>query len=506
MRCDLLVRPVVLRPDRDAVAVLHLLERALDVMLRAVAAHQLGVAPRVVVGEQQGLAQQRVLEPLPGAPLEAVAQRRQAVPLTDRDGEQLAHVARRQPARDLLAGGLDTRLAAALGLAVAPAAQLPLQAAQPLAAFLDLAQQGAALGVEERLVERHQHGALEAEDRLAGAEGAHAGQAVGRQRAQPGGGHGQQVGVLRGHQRADEVERAALDPVEVFLRVVALVEDQRDVLGAVGEFAATAGEVRGEAAEGGGIGLVAGVGAVQQGQAGLGGDEQGDADDAQGLATLLGMAALGQRGALVEGVDVGEEVGGVEQDAAGVEAELALHGGDEVAFDGGNSLGLDAVHVVPEALGGELGGAEGEQAMEGGGVEPAGERGPGAGGEAAVEDGGEEVGADGRAGTALGDVAVDDAGEVEAAGEGEQGGAAAELAHDGVQWLGGRVSVLEFLSDGIGAAEVGLGNDLGLAVDALADAHVVVGVAVDDFLDEAGHGYRSYNSASKCLMSSVDRE
>ena len=44
----------------------------------------------------------------------------------------------------------------------------------------------------------------------------------------------------------------------------------------------------------------------------------------------------GQLGALVERIDVGEEVGGVKQHLAQVEAELAGHGGHDVAFDGGD--------------------------------------------------------------------------------------------------------------------------------------------------------------------------
>ena len=77
---------------------------------------------------------------------------------------------------------------------------------------------------------------------------------------------------------------------------------------------------------------------------------------------------------------------------------------------------------------------------------------------------------------------------LQAAGEREQGRAGAELADDGLERLGGDAGGLELLEDAVGIAEVGLGDDLGLAVDALADAGVVVGAAADDFLDEAGHG------------------
>ena len=95
----------------------------------------------------------------------------------------------------------------------------------------------------------------------------------------------------------------------------------------------------------------------------------------------------------------------------------------------------------------ELGGFEREQAVEDGALEPGGDGGFGAGVEAAVEGGDEQVGADGGAWAALGDVAV----------------------------------------DVVGATEVDLADDFGLAVDALGLAGVVVGVAADDLLDETGH-------------------
>ena len=226
---------------------------------------------------------------------------------------------------------------------------------------------------------------------------------------------------------------------------------------------------------------------MQLRQARVGGDQQGDTDDAQGLAAFLAVAAPGQLGTLVKGADVGEEVGGVEQHLVQVEAELAGHVADKVAFDGSDRVAGDAVHVIPEALAGELAGADGQQAAEGRGVEPAGESGHGSGGEAAVEDGDEQVEADGGAGAALGGVAVDELDELQAAGEREQGSAGAGLEDDSLEGLGGDTGGLELLEDAVSIAEVGLGNDLRLAVDALADAGVVVGAAADDFLDEAGH-------------------
>ena len=293
--------------------------------------------------------------------------------------------------------------------------------------------------------------------------------------------------MLGGHERADEMERRVPDRFQILLRVVALVEDERDMLGSSGDLAAALGQARGEAAEGGGVGAIAGIGPVQQRQAEIGRHEQGQADDAQGLAAFLAVTALGELGALVEGVDVGEEIGGVEEHLPEVDVEDGGHAGDDVAFDGLDGGRRETVHVVPEALAGELAGADGEQAGQDGGVEPAGEAGLGAGSETAVQDRGQQVGADGGAGAALGGVAVDVLDEAQARGDIEQGGAGSEVAHDGgFRLLGGGVAQLA--GNVVNATEVLLGDDLGLAVDTLALAHVVVRVAADDFLHEARHG------------------
>ena len=55
MHLDLLVGPVMLRAQGDVVRILDLTERALDMMLAAVSSDDLGIAPVVVVGEEQRL-------------------------------------------------------------------------------------------------------------------------------------------------------------------------------------------------------------------------------------------------------------------------------------------------------------------------------------------------------------------------------------------------------------------------------------------------------------------
>ena len=65
-------------------------------------------------------------------------------------------------------------------------------------------------------------------------------------------------------------------------------------------------------------------------------------------------AALRERGAFVEGVDEGEAIRGVEQDALQIDVELAHHVRHEVSLDGDDRRVRHPVHVVPKALAGEL--------------------------------------------------------------------------------------------------------------------------------------------------------
>ena len=131
---DLLIRPVILWAQGATLRPLHLAERAFDLVLGAIAAHDVSVAPVVVVGEQQRLAEQGRPQLLPGRLVEGVGERGKTVPLADLDGEEVAHVAGAQPTVDLLGHALDTRGTTGLDLPVAPAPELPGQFGQaPLA-------------------------------------------------------------------------------------------------------------------------------------------------------------------------------------------------------------------------------------------------------------------------------------------------------------------------------------------------------------------------------------
>ena len=152
--------------------------------------------------------------------------------------------------------------------------------------------------------------------------------------------------------------RAVLQRPEVLGGAVPLVEDQRDRFDLAGDPAMTIDQLVGQSGEGRPIGLVTGVGVVAERDMEIGGHQQGQSDDPQGGAALLALTAAGEGGAVVEGVDEGEEIGGVEEDAADVDVEVADQMVGEVALDGHDGLGRDPGHVVPEALAGQLLGAD----------------------------------------------------------------------------------------------------------------------------------------------------
>src|SRR5207248_4838955 len=108
-------------------------------------------------------------------------------------------------------------------------------------------------------------------------------------------------------------------------------------------------------------------------------------DDPQGGATFFALTAPGEGAAVVETIDEGEEIGGVEEDPADVDGEVADQAVGQIALDPLDGLGGDARHVVPEALAGQLLGADIEDPSQRGALEPAGHADLAAGCDTAVD-------------------------------------------------------------------------------------------------------------------------
>ena len=235
---------------------------------------------------------------------------------------------------------------------------------------------------------------------------------------------------------------------------------------AIDQFVGQAGERRP-------IGLVAGVGVVAQRDVEVGRHQQGQSDDPQGGAAFFALAAPGQGAPFVEGVDEGEEVGGVEEDPADIDGEAGGPGGRSgrvrwrwMAWGETRAMWSQKRWLV------SCWGRTVQEASQRGALEPAGDLDLAAGSDAAVEGGEEQVGADGGSGAApCGTWRSMCSISCSASGEVVQGHDGAEVGDD--RLLGGAVvgCVVGWSQGGddvVGAAEILLPDDLGLAVDAAA--------------------------------------
>ncbi len=359
-----------------------------------------------------------------------------------------------------------------------------LEALEFLLTFADLASKGFELGLIEGKVEGDQDGALDAKKLFTGSVGPDGGEEVGIEAMHGLSADGQQFRMLRWDQGADEVKRPLLDRLEVVLRVVALVKNQRDVTDSLAQGTAPLGQFLGHAAEGGGIVLVARVGVMQQRDLPIGSDQEGQAEEAQVVPSVFAVASLGKHGPVVETVDEGKKVSGIKEQASQIEPQAGDRGGGDLLFDGDNSLLIDPLHIIPKSLAAQLRGLDADQAREDGLLIPVTDLGFTSRGDTAVEGSDEEVLTHrGTLGAALRDMAVNGGGDIELLSHVEGGRQGTKFADD--RFLGIRVGESE--DQLLRGADVFLPDDLGFAVDASALAEVVIGFTADEFFGEAGH-------------------
>src|SRR5213082_2282988 len=121
-----------------------------------------------------------------------------------------------------------------------------------------------------------------------------------------------------------------------------------------------------------GVGPVAGVGFVKQGDMIIAADQQPQTDLSQIDAASLVLAAPGEPGRGTS-VDVGEEVGGVVDQGGGVDAPIAHQHLRDFLLDGLDGFEQKFSHVVEKALAAQLRGIGGEQSIENGPRVPVGQ-------------------------------------------------------------------------------------------------------------------------------------
>ena len=234
-----------------------------------------------------------------------------------------------------------------------------------------------------------------------------------------------------------------------------------------------------------GVGPVAGVGFVKQGDMIIAADQQPQTDLSQIDAASLVLAAPGEPGRGTS-VDVGEEVGGVVDQGGGVDAPIAHQHLRDFLLDGLDGFERKFSHVVEKALAAQLRGIGGEQSIENGPRVPVGQLRLGCGSQAAVENGQQGVLPYGESLVSFGDVAVDDLGELELLGHRIKGSGSSKLEREA---LGGHRGggLLEQFADVLSLAEVELFDVAGAAVHPSGLDQVIVAVAADGLGDDGRH-------------------
>ena len=226
MHLDFLVGPVILGTDRNVPDIFHVSKCALNMVLCAIAMHDLRIGPLGAVSEDEILAQQRALQAPPCGPVETVFQLRNVLGARfHRDLKQLFHMPGFQTLVNL-APRPGQRRAPALGDdALLPTPQLPLNVLEFLAPFCNLAQQRGSLCPFQILVFCNHHRVLFTVQLLGCAPDTHA-LDLG-ERLEPARRYREQIRMLGGNQGADHMIGTVVHCRNIVLAIVALVEDQR---------------------------------------------------------------------------------------------------------------------------------------------------------------------------------------------------------------------------------------------------------------------------------------
>ena len=424
VHADLLVRPMPQGAPADELGVFHPFERVFDVILTPIRPDNLLIRPAVLVGEEDVLTEQRLLQMGPGFLVDLVRERERRG-VGERDADKVFQVTR---VKHLAEGLLDRRA----GAPRSPRgrAEGTLEVFEALGRGAEFAEDGRALGEKQLGIEGDHERAVGAQHRLARPVGACPRQIGAGERVKPVAGHGEQIRVLRGGHRPDEVIRRRIDGPLVVEAIVPFVVDQRDAVHLLSEQAIAFEQPVGDGREGRGIMGVAGVDVVEQRNMEIPRHEQGQADQAQVAALLLALAALGQRRGVVEAVDEGGKIRCVVEQATQIDLEVLDEGGGQVLLDSGNLRGIEVPHVLPEPLTGQRRGGHRQQTPEAGARIPLGEAGLAGGDQTPVQRGQGDVGADTDALRALAGVAVDRRDQIELGRQVIQGRGGSKLGED----------------------------------------------------------------------------
>ncbi len=485
---DFLVCPMEHRLPRDEMWVLHCPESVLNSILSPISQHDSLIGPIVAVSKDEGLAEESVAEPIDSRCVDAIVQAGQiALAIKPQcEVKDFLHVASSEDLIDLLLCPIEGGRLARLCLSLYPAVESPLQLMEPPFALLYLLHESGQLFRIEIVVESYHDRTVNTKNLFPCSIRGNRFEAFPFERLKLFAVNRQKFWVMCGRQRADKSIRAALHKLHPFFRVVSLVEDKSDLGTSFGKCGVAFHQLIKDAAELDRIGDIPIIGLMKQWDMEVGGNQKGQTDLAQVVASVLVMSPLRQLARCAR-ADECEEVGGIKGETAQVKLVGVEHPAAQIDFDSADLFIPHVAHVIPKPLAGQLARLGRTQASENGLSVPGRQSAFAPGACSAVDGGQGDVLPYGKPLIPFRDVGIDNLKEMEFFDDAPDRCNRAEFG-DGNSLYGGWTSELCDRGHNVFySAEVDRTRDFGPAIDPAAFPDIVVRMPTNDLFCEACH-------------------
>jgi hypothetical protein len=354
-----LVRPMMGRGKADEIGIFHIPEGSLDVMLAAIAKYDFFVGKILAVRKQDSLAENSFLQFVVGLVVGSKCDAEPSMFTRNLSPKKISDIlARNDLIQILLKAFLSVRFTSPSGFMAAGNTFLKIP--QCLQLFGKMLPYAADLPLEQSATSSDYDRAFLSKNLFLRAMNANALEQRTFKVAEPLQGNGQKVLVLGGNKRSYKMVGGTVQDLNVFLRIVPFVENQRNALTFFFEHLVAGNEIIQNLAEGDRVVLIPLVSLGKQRNVKIPRNQQGQADNAKICPFGFGVSSLSQLGPVVRGKKR-IEVGSVVKESTQIDVQLFHNSPRNIVFDLGKNRLVKVVHMVPEPLTPQSYGADGEE-------------------------------------------------------------------------------------------------------------------------------------------------
>ena len=354
-----LIRPMMRRGKADEIGIFHIPKGSLDMMLAAVAKYDFFVGKIPAVRKQDPLAENSFLQFVVGLVVGSKCDAEPSMFMSNLPPKKIGDIlARNDLIQILLKTFLSVRFTPPSGFMAAGHTFLKIP--QSLELFGKMLPYAADLPLEQSSTSSDYDRAFLSKNLFLRAMNANALEQRTFKVAEPLQGNGQKVLVLGGNKRSYKMVGRTVQGLNVFLRIVPFVENQRNALTFLLEHLVAGHEIVQNLAEGDRVVLVPFVSLGKQRNVKIPRHQQGQADNAKVCPFGFGVSSLSQLGPVVGGKKR-VEVGSVIKEGAQINVQSFHNSPRNIVFDLGKNRLVKVVHMIPEPLTPQSCGADGEE-------------------------------------------------------------------------------------------------------------------------------------------------